>query len=522
MSIPSMGSELGAVLSKASGQSEIRVDTVEVATVDSLAFRQFGGPYYQLIQHLPAAIYVTDENGRITFFNEAAATLWGCRPELGKSEFCGSWKLYWPDGTPLPHDQCPMAIALREMRAIKGAHAVAERPDGTRVPFLAYPAPLFDTAGVLVGAINMLVDITAREQAEERSEAVYADNARLLKAAELEIEQRRGAEELSQQFAAVIESSDDAILTKNLDGVITSWNKGAERLFGYTAAETIGKSVTMLIPDERQDEEPEILGRIRRGERTDHYETVRRRKDGSLVDISLTVSAIRNRDGKIIGASKIARDITERRRTEEQQQLLLREMNHRVKNLFAVSNSVVSLSARWAKTPQELAAAVGERLSALARAHSLTLKQTYEGAAACAQTTSLRALLETIVSPYNGEGDNAENRIEIRGDDITIAGGAVTSLALLLHEFATNAAKYGALSDPHGHIDVECAELGEQFVVTWAEKGGPERSANETEGFGTVLARATVKGQLGGEIARSWTPEGLKIRLSVARDRLLN
>lgn len=500
-----MCSELGEVLSKVSGQSEIRVDPVEVATVDSLALKQLGGPYFQLIQHLPAAIYVTDEIGRITFFNEAAASLWGCRPELGKSEFCGSWKLYRPDGTPLPHDQCPMAIALREKRAIKGAHAVAERPDGTRVPLLAYPAPLFNTAGVLVGAINMLVEITAREQA-----------------AELEIGQHRGAEELSQQFAAVIESSDDAIVTKNLDGVITSWNKGAERLFGYTAAETIGKSVTMLIPHDRQDEEPEILGRIRRGERIDHYETVRQRKDGSLVDISLTVSAIRNRDGKIIGASKIARDITERRRTEEQQQLLLREMNHRVKNLFAVSNSVVSLSARWAKTPQELAAAVGERLSALARAHSLTLKQTYEGAAACAQTTSLKALLETIVSPYNGEGDNAENRIEIRGDDITIAGGAVTSLALLLHEFATNAAKYGALSDPHGHIDVECAEQGEQFVVTWAEKGGPERSTNETEGFGTVLARATVKNQLGGDIVRSWTPDGLKIRLSVARDRLLN
>jgi PAS domain S-box-containing protein len=415
-----------------------------------------------------------------------------------------------------------MAIALREMRAIKGAHAVAERPDGTRVPFLAYPAPLFDTEGVLVGAINMMVDITEREQAKERSEAVYADNARLLKAAELDIEQRRGAEELSQRLAAVIESSDDAILTKTLDGVITSWNKGAERLFGYTAAEAIGKSITMLIPEERKDEEPEILGRIRRGEHIDHYETVRRRKDGSLVDISLTVSAIRNRDGKTIGASKIARDITERKRTEEQQELLLREMNHRVKNLFAVSNSVVSLSARWAKTPQELATAVGERLSALARAHSLTLKQTYEGAAACAQTTSLKALLETIVSPYNGEGDNAENRIEIRGDDITIAGGAVTSLALLLHEFATNAAKYGALSDPHGHIDVECAELGEQFVVTWSEKGGPERSPNETEGFGTVLARATVKGQLGGDIVRSWTPDGLEIKLSVARDRLIN
>jgi two-component sensor histidine kinase len=126
------------------------------------------------------------------------------------------------------------------------------------------------------------------------------------------------------------------------------------------------------------------------------------------------------------------------------------------------------------------------------------------------------------VSPYNCEGDAAGTRIDIVGDDVTVAGGAVTSLALLLHEFATNAAKYGALSVPHGHIRVVCEDLGEQFVVTWSEQGGPEVSSNESEGFGTVLARATVKGQLGGEIVRSWTPEGLKIRLSVARDRLLH
>ncbi len=195
-------------------------------------------------------------------------------------------------------------------------------------------------------------------------------------------------------------------------------------------------------------------------------------------------------------------------------------MNHRVKNQFAVSNSVVSLSARWAKTPLELATAVGERLSALARAHALTLRQTFEGPAAGAHATTLKALLDTIVSPYNCAEDNSETRIDIVGDDVAIASGAVTSLALLLHEFATNAAKYGALSDPHGHIHVECADLGEQFVVTWSEIGGPEASPNEIEGFGTVLARATVKGQLGGEIVRSWTPEGLKISLSVAKDRL--
>ncbi len=141
----------------------------------------------------------------------------------------------------------------------------------------------------------------------------------------------------------------------DLNGVIMSWNAGAQRLFGYTAEETIGRSVTMLIPEERHDEEPAILARIRRGERIDHYETVRRRKDGSLVNISLTVSALRNRYGKIIGASKIGRDISERKRAEEQQQLLLREMNHRIKNLFAVSNSVAALSSGAGPRPARAA-----------------------------------------------------------------------------------------------------------------------------------------------------------------------
>src|SRR5918911_3518413 len=119
-------------------------------------------------------------------------------------------------------------------------------------------------------------------------------------------------------LTAIIESAEDAIITKTLDSIITSWNKGAERIFGYTAAEAIGQSVTMLIPADHPDEEPAILARLRRGERIEHYETVRVRKDGRFVNISLTVSPIRSHDGRIIGASKIARDITERKRVEEQ------------------------------------------------------------------------------------------------------------------------------------------------------------------------------------------------------------
>ena len=120
----------------------------------------------EAIEALPAAIYMTDAEGRLTFYNEPAAELWGCRPELGENKFCGSWKLYWPDGTPLPHDECPMALALRQRRPIRGMEAVAERPDGTRIPFVPYPTPLFDGSGRLTGAVNMLVDISERKQAE--------------------------------------------------------------------------------------------------------------------------------------------------------------------------------------------------------------------------------------------------------------------------------------------------------------------------------------------------------------------
>ena len=128
-----------------------------------------------LIQALPAAIYTTDAAGRITFFNEAAAELWGRRPEIGTSEFCGSWKLYWPDGRPLPHGECAMAVALKEQRAICGIEAVAERPDGTRVHALAYPTPLFDNSGTLIGAVNMLVDISDTQARRSRCAAAGID-----------------------------------------------------------------------------------------------------------------------------------------------------------------------------------------------------------------------------------------------------------------------------------------------------------------------------------------------------------
>jgi two-component sensor histidine kinase len=238
-----------------------------------------------------------------------------------------------------------------------------------------------------------------------------------------------------------------------------------------------------------------------------------------LVDVSLRVSPILSLDCRIVGASKIARDITERRLAEERQRLLLREMNHRVKNLFTLAISLVTLSARSAATPAELAASVAARLEALSRAHALTIPSVSGETVETEQATTLHALIRTLVAPFENNPDSS--RVRIEGVDVPVSGNAATSLSLLLHEFATNATKYGALSTPEGTIDILCADEGEQFILTWAERGGPNiQSEPVAEGFGTLLSKATARGHLGGDIEREWRPEGLFLKLSVIRRRL--
>jgi PAS domain S-box-containing protein len=160
----------------------------------------------------------------------------------------------------------------------------------------------------------------------------------------------------TQRIAAIVESSDDAIISKDLNGTIATWNAGAERIFGYVAEEVIGKPITILIPPDRRQEEDEILEHIRHGRRVEHFETVRIRKDGSKTDISLTVSPVRNSAGKIIGASKIARDITERKQSEKHIASLAREAEHRAKNMLAIVQATVRLTE--ADTPGELKHAI--------------------------------------------------------------------------------------------------------------------------------------------------------------------
>jgi len=430
----------------------------------------------QLLDGLPAAIYVTDAEGRITYFSEAAAALWGRRPKLHSDQWCGSWRLFQPDGAPMPLDQCPMAIALKEERPIRGEQAIAERPDGTRVPFMAFSTPIRDASGDVTGAMNMLIDVSEHQRAER----------------------------VGRRLASIVESSEDAIISKDLNGVIATWNRAAERLFGYLAEEVIGKPVMILIPPDRQDEETGILERIRRGERVEHFETVRRRKDGSLINISLSVSPVTDYSGRIIGASKIARDITEQKRREEQIVLLAREADHRTKNLLALAQATVRLT--HGDTPDELKAAIEGRLQALAKAHTLLAQSRWAGA-------DLRALVMEELSPYIQNGDP---RAEIDGPSLMLDPEPAQAIAMALHELTTNAVKYGALSMPAGRVKVEWwLGPGKRLSLRWVESGGPRVGAPTRQGFGMRMMQRMICGQCNGEIDFDWREEGVTCEVAV-------
>ena len=426
-----------------------------------------------LLEALPVAVYTTDADGRITFYNEAAAELWGDRPKLG-TFWCGSWRLFWPDGRPMPHDECPMAVTLKERRLIRGAEAILERPDGTRVPFIPYPTLLKDPSGEVNGAINLLVDIGERKQAEFKS----------------------------SRLASIVACSDDAIISKTLDGRITSWNSGATHIFGYEPAEMIGEFIKRIIPPELHPDEDEILAKLRRGERIDHFETVRVAKDGRRIDVSLTVSPLRNKAGQLIGASKVARDISERKRKEEMQRLLFHELNHRVKNMLTVIQAIASQSLRKAASPEEFVASFSGRIQTLARTHDLLVQGEMKGADV-AEIVRQEVML--------GIADGM--RISLSGPSVMLNAKTTAELALVLHELATNARKYGALSVPTGKLSIKwrVRQPWRELVLEWKESGVPKVIAPMSRGFGTTLIQRSLTN--GGESAIQFGSHGVVCRI---------
>lgn len=318
------------------------------------------------------------------------------------------------------------------------------------------------------------------------------------KAAESEI--------MAARLAAIVANSDDVILSKTLEGIVTSWNGGAERIFGYSAEEMIGQHISTIIPPELMNEEKEIIARLARGERIEHFETVRVAKDGRRIDISLTVSPLRDSTGRIVGASKVARDISDRKRAEDTQRLLIDELNHRIKNTLATVQAIATQTLRRAATPSDFVESFNGRIKALARAHGLLTGSSFQGA----EITDL--VREQLLL---GSGEDA--RISWNGPTVTLEAQPALHLALVLHELGTNARKHGALSAPMGRVGVTWqlqAHNGRNLQLIWQEAGGPRVQAPTTQGFGAVLIENSLRAH-GGEVIVTYAETGLVCEINL-------
>jgi PAS domain S-box-containing protein len=243
------------------------------------------------------AIVTTTLDNVIMSWNRAAERLYGytAAEAVGQEVF-----LIIPEDRRM--EEQAVLTRLRQGGRIEHFETVRLAKDGRRVPISLAVSPVTDAGGAIIGASKVARDITVRRQRDE----------------------------LRARLAAIVQWSDDAIVSKTLDGVITSWNPGAERLFGYTAAEAVGQQIFLIVPDDRREEEEDVLARLRRGERIEHFETLRQTKDGRQIPISLTVSPVADDRGTIIGASKVARDISERVRAQEELRRARDELEERV------------------------------------------------------------------------------------------------------------------------------------------------------------------------------------------------
>jgi len=317
------------------------------------------------------------------------------------------------------------------------------------------------------------------------------------------------------RLAAIIESSYDAVIAKDLDSIITDWNPAAERMFGYSADEAIGRSILMLIPQNLHDEETQIIGRIRANERVESFETVRVRKDGTRIHVSLTISPIRGAGGTVIGASQIARDITTARENEARIRLLLREINHRVKNQYAVILSLIRETGLRSKTIAEFQDKVRERITALAASHDLLVKSEWSG-------STLAEIVKEQLAVFGHE-----KQVVISGSLLSVSPNAVQNLGMAFHELGTNSAKYGVLSGRGGGIEVSWhlrSGPEQTLEIEWLERFDPPlpEAPTKARGFGTVVLDRVTPLSLNGRSTLDGTAETIRWHLSAPASAVID
>ena len=347
------------------------------------------------------------------------------------------------------------------------------------VSYLMQVRPYRDINDIIDGTVITFVDISERKQ-HERARAL---------------------------LAAIVESSQDAIISSDLQGAITSWNMGAETLCGCVAAEAIGQPISVLLAGCLPADWPHMTATLERGERIARFETVRATKEGRKFDVSITISPVREADGQLVGASVVMRDISQRKAAEHKTTLLLGELDHRVKNILAIVSALVTQMQKAGLPPEVFAAELRGRIQSIAQAHGL-LSKTERGSMA------LGAILETELAPYHRpEGD-----IILTGPDVDLTPRAGLAVALAVHELATNAAKYGSLSLASGRLTVIWkVEEGDQprLMLTWTETGGPPAHPPTKRGFGTTLIEQALAMGFDAVVERQFPESGLRCTIAI-------
>jgi PAS domain S-box-containing protein len=443
------------------------------------------GAFRRLLGALPAAIHTTDTVGRITYYNKAAADLWGVSPELYKDKCSDLGRLYYADGTLVPPEECPTKVCLMESRAIEGREALFERPDGTRIPIVPYPAPLTDEKGAVVGVVSMKLDISERMRAEA---ALAERNAQL---------------NLAHKAARV------GSYTYDLTARSMRISRASAETYGLPdgTIEIAGQQWCARVHrDDVQRLRAEHIRAFkgRRRELVNEFRFVR--PGGEIRWIEARSLVAYDDAGRAERMTGVYIDVTERRKSEDHKNLLIAELDHRVKNVLACVAAIAQRSRECSRSSDEFLQVLNGRISSLANAHALLSRSHWEG-------VELGELVRNELAPCMTDGSNL-----IEGPDIVLAAEATQPLSMVLHELATNATKYGALSSRRGRVSV-CWERQssshDPLTLEWRETGGPAIVAPGPSGYGSSVIRDLIPYELGGSVDYVLAPGGVRCRVEI-------
>jgi PAS domain S-box-containing protein len=439
----------------------------------------------ELLGALPVAIFVTDPDGRITYYNQAAVELWGRRPELGKDRWSDLARPCSADGKPARLADCPTEIALRQGKSVRGLEAILERADGTRIPVVPYPTPLRDATGTIVGVVNMTVDISERRQAERtlaerNAQLSLAGRAALVGSYVYDV--NKGTTQISEGYATI------------------------HGLPEGTTETTISEWRSRVHPDDLAQAEGRREQAFAEGRKEDNAEYRIILSTGEVRWIERRGSISYSEDGRPERVVGVNIDITERKRSEEYQRMMNAELDHRVKNVLATVRAIMAHTREASGSSEDFVARLDHRIESLARTHELLSERKW-------RSVPLVEIIRRELAPYSARNT------DIGGPDLTLKAGAAEAAAMVFHELTTNAAKHGALSSRIGRVSVRWHWLRngspDRLAIEWQEKDGPPVRTPSRSSYGSSIIRDLIPFELGGAVDLSFPPGGTRCRVEI-------